>query len=280
MNFRISLFILSFLLCNQIQSQEYNPFKDNKYATFKACTDTTSKNSEICFRKTLIEHLSKSFSFTKDKNENNEFERNIYFSFSVDSVNIINNVQFFDHQDKNLTNSIEKTIFSLPKMSAAIEDEIAGNTDFILLLRITPENNEIFEVIDIKTKFNNPKKINKENSADTPFQVISEAPAFDNCVSKIQSEQRSCFQQNMVSHISENFNYPEYAVKNNIQGKVYTIFIIDKKGNVSDIKTRGPHPNLELEARRIIAKIPKVKPATQRGRPVEVPFAIPITFKL
>jgi protein TonB len=43
---------------------------------------------------------------------------------------------------------------------------------------------------------------------------------------------------------------------------------------------RGPDKNLEKEAARIIAKLPKMTPGMQRGRAVRVPFSIPITFKL
>ena len=38
--------------------------------------------------------------------------------------------------------------------------------------------------------------------------------------------------------------------------------------------------NLEKEAARIIGKLPNMTPGKQRGRPVRVPFSIPITFRL
>ena len=43
---------------------------------------------------------------------------------------------------------------------------------------------------------------------------------------------------------------------------------------------RGPDKNLEKEAERIISKLPAMIPGKQRGRPVRVPFSIPITFRL
>ena len=46
--------------------------------------------------------------------------------------------------------------------------------------------------------------------------------------------------------------------------KISTQFTIDKYGNVTDIKTRGPHPALEKEANRVINKIPKMQPGLQR----------------
>ena len=65
-----------------------------------------------------------------------------------------------------------------------------------------------------------------------------------------------------------------------IQGRVFVNFIISKDGSITDIKMRGPDKNLEKEAKRIISLLPQMIPGKQRGRPVRVPFSIPITFPL
>jgi protein TonB len=65
-----------------------------------------------------------------------------------------------------------------------------------------------------------------------------------------------------------------------IQGRVFVNFIIAKDGSIIDIKMRGPDKNLEKEAKRIISLLPQMIPGKQRGRPVRVPFSIPITFRL
>ena len=65
-----------------------------------------------------------------------------------------------------------------------------------------------------------------------------------------------------------------------IQGRVFVQFTIGKDGSISGIRTRGPDKNLEKEANRIISRLPTMTPGKQRGRPVRVPFSIPITFKL
>jgi hypothetical protein len=58
------------------------------------------------------------------------------------------------------------------------------------------------------------------------------------------------------------------------------MFRIDENGNVSDIKTRGPHPILEAETIRIIKLFPKCIPGKLNGKPKQTPFAVPLTFKL
>ena len=43
---------------------------------------------------------------------------------------------------------------------------------------------------------------------------------------------------------------------------------------------RGPDALLENEAKRIIGLLPEMKPGKQKGKEVDVPYSIPVTFKL
>ena len=115
---------------------------------------------------------------------------------------------------------------------------------------------------------------------DIPFAIIEDVPLFPGCERVKKSESRKCFQEKIQRHIAKNFRYPEIAQEMGIQGRVYVQFIIDKGGTITSIRTRGPDKNLEKEANRIIGKLPTMTPGKQRGRPVRVPFSIPITFRL
>ena len=84
----------------------------------------------------------------------------------------------------------------------------------------------------------------------------------------------------MQKHIRKNFRYPEIAQEMGVQGRVNVMFVIQKDGSIGGIRMRGPDKNLEAEALRIINKLPNMTPGKQRGRPVKVPFSIPITFRL
>ena len=57
-------------------------------------------------------------------------------------------------------------------------------------------------------------------------------------------------------------------------------FKIDQTGKVVDIKTRAPHPALEKEAKRVINKIPEMKPGMQQDKPVGVLYNLPIKFNV
>ena len=84
----------------------------------------------------------------------------------------------------------------------------------------------------------------------------------------------------MNKHIKRNFLYPEIAQEMGIKGRVFVNFIISEDGSITNIRMRGPDKNLEDEAKRIISLLPNMTPGKQRGRPVRVPFSIPIVFRL
>lgn len=126
------------------------------------------------------------------------------------------------------------------------------------------------------------KENSKENEKETeiPFAIIENVPLFPGCETVPKSKRRECFQNKMNRHIAQNFRYPEFAQKNGIQGRVFVGFIIGKDGNITEIRSRGPHGSLERAAERIIEKLPKMTPGYLNGLPVKVPFSIPITFSL
>ena len=154
------------------------------------------------------------------------------------------------------------------------------------IIEVVEDEEEIEETIIESTETDQEEIVEEgevmeeEMDMDIPFAIIEDVPLFPGCERVAKSKRRQCFQEKMGKHISKNFRYPEIAQEMGIQGRVFVMFTIGKDGNISGIKTRGPDKNLEKEAKRIIDKLPKMTPGKQRGRPVRVPFSIPITFKL
>ena len=62
--------------------------------------------------------------------------------------------------------------------------------------------------------------------------------------------------------------------------RILVFFKIDKSGNVTQIQARAPHPGLEKEAKRVVGLLPKMQPGKQRGKPVTVPYSLPILFQV
>ena len=157
-----------------------------------------------------------------------------------------------------------------PEVIEVVEDE--EEVEETVIESTETNEDEIVEVVEV---------IEEEfEDVDVPFAVIEDVPIFPGCEKVAKSERRNCFQEQMNRHIRKNFRYPEIAQEMGIQGRVYVNFIIAKDGSISNIRMRGPDKNLEAEAQRIISKLPQMTPGKQRGRPVRVPFSIPITFRL
>jgi protein TonB len=82
-------------------------------------------------------------------------------------------------------------------------------------------------------------------------------------------------------YISRNLVYPQEAVKKNISGRVIVQFIINSKGEIENVVVvRGVDPMLDQEAVRVVSSSPKWEPGKQRGKPVNVLFTFPISFRL
>ena len=62
--------------------------------------------------------------------------------------------------------------------------------------------------------------------------------------------------------------------------RISVFFKVDKKGKVTSIGARAPHPALEEEAKRVIGLLPQFIPGTQRGKAVTVPYSLPILFEV
>ena len=118
-----------------------------------------------------------------------------------------------------------------------------------------------------------------EEDVEVPFAVIENIPIFPGCEGLSQAKAKACFQQKMNDHIRTHFKYPQNALDLGLQGRVSVMFVIDKDGNITGIRSRGPEKILETEAERIVGLLPKMKPGMQRGSPVKVTYAVPIFFK-
>ena len=89
------------------------------------------------------------------------------------------------------------------------------------------------------------------------------------------------FPGNVQQWISKNIKYPMIAQENNIQGRVFVQFVIERDGSVTDVKVaRSVDPSLDKEAIRVIQSMPKWTPGKQRQKPVRVSFTVPINFQL
>jgi periplasmic protein TonB len=145
-----------------------------------------------------------------------------------------------------------------------VEDADIFNQDD--LAQTTTNEAVAIEEIVVETKV---EVIEVEESKKEVFTIVEEMPAFPG-----GEAERNKF-------LAENIQYPQQATENGIQGTVYVSFVVDSKGNVTDVKIlRGIGGGCDEEALRVVKMMPKWHPGKQNGKNVRVLFNMPIYFKL
>jgi protein TonB len=115
-----------------------------------------------------------------------------------------------------------------------------------------------------------PEYIEPEDPGQGFFVVVEIMPQF-----------RGGSLKSFWKYIQSEITYPEEARMLGMEGTVIVQFIVDDKGNVSQVTLiRSIDPYLDNEAIRVISSSPKWKPGIQAGKPVSVLFSIPVKFEL
>jgi TonB family protein len=100
---------------------------------------------------------------------------------------------------------------------------------------------------------------------DKVFDVVENMPEFNGGAGAL------------MQYLSHNIRYPE---ESDVQGRVIVSFVVDKDGSISNAQVvKSLHPSFDAEALRIINNMPKWIPGTQNGKPVNVKYAVPISFR-
>lgn len=146
------------------------------------------------------------------------------------------------------------------------------------IVDIVPDDQEVdtdIDIDDVDANVNNTV-ISWEGTAgygteDTgevlPFHVVEEMPEF--------------LEGNLMTWIAKHIKYPVIAQENNLDGRVYVQFVVERDGSVSNVEViKGIDASLDKEAIRVVSSMPKWKPGKQRGMAVRVAYTLPITFTL
>jgi TonB family protein len=81
--------------------------------------------------------------------------------------------------------------------------------------------------------------------------------------------------------VQRRVTYPQIAIDNGIQGKVFIMFVVETDGTVTNVNImRGVDPSLDNEALRVVNESSLWKPGKQRDKPVRVRFSITVNFQL
>lgn len=160
-----------------------------------------------------------------------------------------------------------------PEVIEIVEDEVEIEETVIESTEVDQET-EIVEVEEVEV-------VEVEEDIDVPFSVIENVPVFPGCEKGNNQEKKDCMSKKIYDFVNKKFN-TDLASDLGLSGRqrINVIFKIDKTGTVTGIRARAPHPGLEKEAARVIGLLPKMKPGKQRGKPVNVPYSLPIIFQV
>lgn len=82
-------------------------------------------------------------------------------------------------------------------------------------------------------------------------------------------------------YLRKEMKYPKKALYGGISGRVNLSFVVDKEGNISDVKVEhGLGGGCDEEAVRVVKAMPKWKPGKMGDKKVRVKYYLPIDFKL
>ncbi len=114
-----------------------------------------------------------------------------------------------------------------------------------------------------------PEAVVEDPNANAVLTIVEEMPTFPGGEGELQG------------YLKKNIKYPAIARENNITGRVYVNFIVDREGKIKDAKIlRGIGGGCDEEALRVVRSMPAWKPGKQNGRTVNVSFNMPIFFNL
>ncbi|MCZ6595290.1 MAG: M56 family metallopeptidase [Bacteroidetes bacterium] len=115
--------------------------------------------------------------------------------------------------------------------------------------------------------------------AGVPFGQIDKIPTFPGCEGMKDEDAKKCFSNKVSGLVARRFN-TKIAKDLGLFGKqiIKVQFKIDNTGNIVNVRSKAPHPDLEKEAIRVVNTLPQMIPGEHKGKKVSVNYSLPIHF--
>ena len=131
------------------------------------------------------------------------------------------------------------------------------------------EINEIEEVEEV------------EDNTEYNFKVVEDQPIYPGCENVSKNQREACFGKKIRSDIARLLNRKLDSDRAGRGGRSFVGFTISKTGKITNIHVaRSPNEYLKKLSIDIMSSLPKLTPAKQRGKPVNVTYSVPITVKI
>ncbi len=89
------------------------------------------------------------------------------------------------------------------------------------------------------------------------------------------------YMKGLEKYLKEQLHYPPAAAARQITGTVFIGFTVQSDGSVAHARVlKGIGYGCDEEALRVVRAMPAWEPALQSGRPIPMPYSLPIRFRL
>ena len=196
-------------------------------------------------------------------------------AFIIDKSGKIDNIRVrASHPD--LEKEALRVINLIPKMEPGRQNGEAVSTSYLLPIIFKVQSDSLSQ-----SKKNPILNIVDGDNVEVPFSTVQNVPIFPGCDKGNNEKRRKCMSQKITKFVQKEFN-TDLAGDLGLSGRqrISVIFKIDKNGDVVGVRARAPHPRLVKEAIRVVNLLPKMKPGTQLGKAVVVPYSLPIIFEV
>ena len=152
-----------------------------------------------------------------------------------------------------------------------------------------PEVTTEFEVVEDEAEIKNELVVNAEvtddtkNIAITPVKIEQEEEEEDVQIFTVVENDPEFpgGMEALYKYLRDNIKYPQLARDNNITGKVYVTFVVERDGSIANPRVlKDIGGGCGAEAIRVVKSMPKWSPGKQRGKAVRVQFNLPVSFNL
>ena len=194
-------------------------------------------------------------------------------AFIIDKSGKIDNIRVrASHRD--LEKEALRVINLIPKMEPGRQNGEAVSTSYLLPIIFKVQSDSLSQ-----SKKNPILNIVDGDNVEVPFSTVENVPIFPGCDKGNNEARRKCMSQKITKIVKKEFN-TDLAGDLGLSGsqRISVIFKIDKNGDINGVRARAPHPKLKAEAIRVVNMLPKMKPGTQLGKAVVVPYSLPIQF--
>ncbi|WP_298900647.1 M56 family metallopeptidase [uncultured Psychroserpens sp.] len=254
--------------------------------TFSFCDSFESQEErKKCMSENVAKHVNKKFNTDLAKELGLVGRQRINVIFKINKEGFVTGVRAraphpkLEEEAIRVINELPQFIAGKHKGKAVI---VPYSLPIIFQVNADPKEETTTDNQEVPLKEALEEAVNEQELKEVPFGVVDEVPMYDSCVGLSDNEARKkCVSREVSSYVSRNFNM-DLATNLGLKGRqqIIAMFRIDELGYVTNVVARASHPDLEKETIRVLKSLPRFTPGKHKGKPVIVPYSLPIIFQI